>query len=256
MITIGPAGIGKNPLQFFNQLKHFGLECCEVEFTYGIYMNNETAKSIKKEAKKQGITLSIHAPYYINLASEDKKKIEQSKKRIIDCCEKGHYLGAKYIVFHAAYYGKIGSEKCYELVKDATLEINKTISKNKWNIVLCPETTGKATQWGDVDEIIKLSKECGTGACIDFAHIYARNIGKIDYDEVCRKIKGIKYLTGHFTGINYGQKGERSHKKTEYERAEELLKYLKKYDINIRIINESPETLDDALMMKKILNKI
>ena len=256
MITIGPSGLGSKPLQFLNFLKSVGLNSCEIAFTHSIYMKPEQAEIIGKEATKTGISLSIHAPYYVNLVSEDKQKIIDSKKRILDSCRIGDLLTAKYIVFHAAYYQKLSKKECYEQVKESIEDIQDAIKSEKLNAVLCPETTGKATQFGDVEELVQLTKDTKCGICVDFSHIYARNIGKIDYDYVCKLIKDVKTLTCHFTGINYGPKGERNHTITEYERAKELLEYLKKYKINTRIINESPQPLEDALMMKKILDKL
>lgn len=253
MIIIGPSGIGTPAEKGLELIKKLKLGAVEIAFTHGVYMNVERAKEVGETASKLGITLSIHASYYLNLCSEDKSKIEASKKRILDSCEIGHYLGARYIVFHAAFYGKLSKEETYKNVRERVLEIQEVIKKNKWDVSLCPETTGKGTQFGDVDELVKLSKETGCGICVDFAHVYARNIGKIDYDDVCSKIKDIKNLTGHFTGIEFTEKGERRHIRLDIKRAKELVEYLKKYEISMRIIIESPEPYEDAVEMNKIV---
>jgi deoxyribonuclease-4 len=256
-ILIGPAGLGSPGLAGLKYISSLGLDCAELSYTRGVYLKEEAAKEIGELAKKLKISLSIHAPYYINLASEDPEKITASKKRLFDSCQSGYFLGADYIVFHPAYYGKRSKEETYEMVKSGILEVQDALDEaGIGNVKLCPETTGKGSQFGDIDELCKLSKETGCGLCVDFAHIYARNLGKIDYDYVCNSIKDIKPLTAHFTGIVYGSKGERNHKNTEPERAKELLEYLKKYKIEIRIINESPQPIDDALMMKEILKMI
>jgi len=122
----------------------------------------------------------------------------------------------------------------------------------KFNVVLCPETTGKKSQFGSLDELVKLSKETGCGVCVDFAHLLARD-GKVDYDDVLKKIKDVKEITGHFSGIEYSEKGERRHILTNEKDIEKLLKALKKHKINIAIINESPDPFGDAVKSKKIL---
>lgn len=257
MILIGSAGLGSPAVEGLKLVSSLGLDAAEVEFVRGVYMNIDTAKEVGEVAKKLGISLSIHAPYYVNLASEDKQKIIDSKKRLFDSCERGFYLGANYVVFHPAYYGKLKKEDCYEIVKSGILDVQDALDENGFDKVkLCPETTGKGSQFGDIDELISLVKEIKCGLCVDFAHIYARNLGKIDYDYVCKLIKNVKHLTAHFTGIEFTSKGERRHVNTEPERARELLSYLKKYKIDIRIINESPRSVEDALMMKKILKEI
>jgi len=48
---------------------------------------------MRAEAKRLGIELSVHAPYYINLASEDPKKQKESVQRILDSASAGIILG-------------------------------------------------------------------------------------------------------------------------------------------------------------------
>jgi len=257
-ILFGPAGIGSPGINGLKEISKLGLNAAEVEFTYGVNMKNETAAEIGKVASQLGISLSIHAPFYINLASEDISKREASVKRILDSCEKGSYLGAKYIVFHAAFYGKLSKFECYKIVKEYIISMQKEIVSHKWDVILCPETTGKGSQFGDIDELVKLAVETGCGICIDFSHIYARDNGKIDYDHVCSQINKVdkSKITAHFSGINFTAKGERNHIPTEDYRAKELLSFLKKYNISIRIINESPVMIHDAIMMKKIWERM
>jgi len=74
-------------------IKELGLDAMEVQFVRGVRMNVERAREVRDVANSLGIELSVHAPYYINLASDEKIKQEQSKKRILDSCERGHHLG-------------------------------------------------------------------------------------------------------------------------------------------------------------------
>src|SRR3989339_156199 len=113
-------------LRLIHSLK---LNAAEIEFVRGIYLDTDKAKKIGKEAEKLDISLSIHAPYYINLASEEKSKIVASKKRLFDSCKIGYYLNANYVVFHPAYYGKMSKEDVYELVKYAVLEIQDALNE-------------------------------------------------------------------------------------------------------------------------------
>lgn len=256
MIKIGPAGT--SGLGYPNGLlkcKKLGLSCLECEFTYGVNMSNQTAKDIGLMAKKLNIALSVHAPYWINLNSEEKKKIEQSKKRILDTCERGHHLNAEYIVFHPAFYGKKGKEETYANVKEAITDMQKIIGKNNWKIRLAPETTGKPSQFGSLDELLRLRRETKCELCVDFAHLKARE-GKINYDEVFRKLKGIKHIHSHFSGINFGQKGEKNHIITPEAEIRELLKYIKKYRADVTIINESPDPFGDSVKTLKVLKSL
>lgn len=252
-VRFGPAGIGgvKEAPKNLERYNKQNLGAAEIPFTYQVWMNNNQAKQIGKIAKKFNIKLSIHAPYYINLASHDKKKIEASKKRILNCCERGHYLGAKNIVFHAGYYGKHSKEECYQIIKKQIQEIQKVIRQKKWKVKLAPETTGKKSQFGSLDELLKLIRQAGCFFCIDFAHLLARE-GKINYKEIFEKIKKFSHIHSHFSGIEFSSKGERRHKVTPEKKLRELLKWIKRYNLSITIINESPQPYKDSLKSLKI----
>ncbi len=129
----------------------------------------------------------------------------------------------------------------------------KEIKAKKWDVVLAPETTGKPTQFGDLDELIRLNKETKCHLTVDFAHLKARYNGDIDYEEVMRKIKPLGHIHCHFSGIIYGEKGEKKHKMLETSEITSLFKLLKKYKIDCTIICESPDPVKDALKMKKLL---
>ena len=252
-ILIGPAGTGGTTLEGIRKIKKLKLDACEVEFTYGIWMNNEAAKIMGDEAKKLNLELSIHAPYYINLASLEKPKIHASKNRILQSCERAHYLGAKYVVFHPGFYQKKGKEEIYQIIKKEIIDMQKTIKQKHWKTTLAPETTGKPSQFGDLDELLRLKKETGCHLTIDFAHLKARNNGKLNYDDVFKKLKQLKHLHCHFSGIEFTPKGEKRHIITKEKDIKELLTYMKKYNVDATIINESPDPVGDSIKTKKIL---
>ena len=254
MIKIGPAGSsGLGNEEGIRHANELGLSALEVEFTYGVRMKNDEAKKVGLLAQKLNISLSVHAPYYINLNSEEKPKIYASKTRILQSCERGHYLGAKYIVFHAGFYGKEDKEKTYQDIKKEIIDLQETIKQKKWDVMLAPETTGKASQFGDIDELLRLKNETGCHLTIDFSHLKARNNGKIDYDELFKKIKHIGHIHSHFSGIEWTAKGERRHLVTETKDIKELLEYIKKYGADVTIINESPDPFGDCVKTKRIL---
>ena len=253
-IKIGPAGTGGSSEEGFKFIKEAGLDAVEVEFTYSVWMKKEDAIKIKELNKKLGLDLSIHAPYFVNLASKEKAKVHASKNRILKSCEIGHYLGAKYIVFHAGFYQKQDPEIIYQMIKEEILDMQKTIKDKKWGgVMLAPETTGKATQFGNLDELIRLKKETGCSLCVDFAHLRARDNGKIDYDSVMKKLEPLGHIHSHFSGIIFSEKGERRHELTKERDIKLLFEYLKKYKIDCNIINESPDPFGDAVKMKKML---
>jgi deoxyribonuclease IV len=253
MIKIGPAGTGGSSLECFEEIKKNNLDGVEIEFTYSVWMKKGDALKINSLNKKLKLELSIHAPYFVNLASLEPHKVTASKVRILKCCEIGHYLGAKYIVFHAGFYQKKDPEDIFQKIKQEIISMQEIIKEHEWKVVLAPEITGKATQFGDLDELIRLKKEAGCHLCVDFSHLKARYNGVIDYNIIMNKLKGLGHLHCHFSGIEFTSKGERKHKLTKTEDIKELFYYLKKYDIDCTIINESPDPFGDALKMKKLI---
>jgi len=256
-ILLGPAGTpAKSTFDGLAKTKDLGLHAMEVQFSHGIKMGSNLAKRIGEENRKYKIHLSIHAPYYINLASSERAKVTASKKRIIDSCRLGHMMGAKEVIFHPGYYGKLSKKETYEKIKKEMLDMQKTIRKNKWKTVLAPETTGKHSQFGDLAETTKLARAVGCSLCLDSAHLFARANGKIDYDEVFGKIKK-KHVHCHFSGIRYSKKGELNHLLLNNgPRFSDFAKTILKKKINCTIICESPVTWKDSLKMKKTFERM
>ncbi|MBS3098724.1 TIM barrel protein [Candidatus Pacearchaeota archaeon] len=253
-IRFGPAGLGpvKTSLSVLEEYNKSKLRACEIAFTYSNYIKLEETEQIAKKAKASDIELSIHGSYFINLNASDKQKLEASKKRILDACKIGELLGAKCVVFHPGYYGK-SREEAYTKIKEGIISILATIKKNKWKIKIAPETMGKINVFGSVEEISQLVKETGCSFCIDYAHILARD-KSINYKKIESSFPQKDWHL-HFSGIVYGEKGEKHHKTTTKEEWKTLLKNLPK-DKNIRIVNESPTMVEDAIEGLRIYNKL
>ena len=136
-------------------------------------------------------------------------------------------------------------------------------------IWLRPETTGKGTQWGDLNETLKMAEEIeGVLPCIDFSHLHSRSVGgfnsyaefKTQLQEVERVLgkTGLQNMHIHLSGINYGPKGERNHLnlKESDMNYKDLLKVLKEFKVKGALICESPNIEEDALLLKKTYKKI
>nr|MCK4929458.1 TIM barrel protein [Nanoarchaeota archaeon] len=273
-LLFGPAGVpvsspSTNTLGAIPYVKKLGLGCMELEFVRGVKIGSETAQAIRKKAQEQGIVLTAHGPYYINLNSLEKAKTEASIKRILDTARIASIAGGYSITFHAAYYMAMPKEKVYEVVKNHLNNITRTLSKEGVKLWIRPETTGKASQFGDIDELIKLSTELDqVMPCVDFAHLHARSNGKINtYKEFCEILskiekglgrKGLNNMHIHMSGIEYGEKGERNHLvlKESDMNYKDLMKALKHYKCKGVIISESPNLEADAILMKKAYERV
>ena len=250
------------------RVAELGLNSMEIEFVRGVAMKNEMADEVGKLAKELGILLSVHCPYFINLCSTDKKKLEASKKRILDSVERAHHMGAHIAVFHPGFYGSLTPEAAFEAVEGACLDmLDRMKSMGIKGVALGHETTGKVSAFGTLDEIIRLCKRVrGCEPVVDYAHLYARAAGKIDYSEVFEKLKPLKlkHLHSHFTSMEWipakvqGYGNERRHLPIEFGKPpfEPLAREILKRKVDITLISESPVLEQDSLMMKRVFEKL
>jgi len=245
-----------------------GLNAMEVEFVRGVTMGAEMAREVGKLARELKVRLSVHCPYFINLCSTEKEKVEASKRRILDSAERAQEMGAEIVVFHPGYYGKLTPEEAYEAVRNADEDMIERMRTEGINrVYLGHETTGKVSAFGTLDEIIQLCEEFSKcRPVVDFAHIYARQAGKIDYREIFEKLKTLKLnnLHTHFTSMEWtrakkgGGGNERRHLPLKFDKpsflplAQEILKR----KLNITIISESPVLELDSIEMKKIFQSL
>lgn len=248
-IKFGPSGLGpvKDAIANLKDFHRLGLKACEIAFTYGVYIKKkEDALKIGKVARELGIFLSIHAPYYVNLNSKEKAKVEASKKRILDCCEVASWLGAKRVVFHSGFYSGMSSEDASVNIKEGIVEMIEIIKEKRWDVELCPEVMGKVNVFGSIDEVAGLVREIGCGVCIDIAHILAR-YGRYEFEKIVENFK-LKKWHMHFSGIEYGEKGEKKHLVTPENEWKKVLEFLFKLDKDVVLICESPTPVEDSVV--------
>jgi len=268
LIEFGPAGIPAsakphNIAGGLNRVKELGLDSDELEFTYSVTLSEPAAREVGVEAKKLGIGLSVHAPYYINLNSVEKKKIEASKKRILHSAIVGEAAGARIVCFHPGFYGKDSKENAFETVERELIELSDSFREKKLNIKIGLETTGKNSQFGSLEEILELGRKVrNVFPYVDWAHLHARCNGclktKNDFIDLIKLIKkaGPEFLDGlfmHVAGINYSEKGERNHLNLNQSdfNYKALLQALHEMKVKGNIICESPNLEEDALLLKK-----
>ena len=280
MVYFGPSG---NSQSFYEDdfdssvdmpawLKSKGLSAYEYSCSKGVRIKENTAKKIGEEAKKNSILLSIHAPYYINLASEDQQIREKSILHVIKTLEVARWMGARRIVIHTGSAKGESREEILKIVSLGMIDVLKTADNlGLGTITLCPEVLGKINQFGTLDEIIALcSIDKRLIPCIDFAHLYARTHGELkNYEDYKRVIENtgkhlgeerMKSLHMHFSRIEYSQGGEKRHRRyDEIEYGpdfEPLAKVIAEYNLSPVVICESRENMaEDALELKRIYIK-
>jgi deoxyribonuclease-4 len=268
MIYLGPAGIPtvskeRTTIGGIKCVAELKLNAFEVEFVRRVGMNNEMAKETGRVAEELGILLSVHCPYFVNLCSQEKEKLDASKQRILDSVERAFHMGADIAVFHPGFYGDLTPEVAFSAIEGACRDMLDWMrAKGIKGVRLGLETTGKVSQFGTLDEIIEICRKLkGCTPVIDYAHIFARQAGRIDYGEVFEKLKPLKlkHLHAHFTSMEWTPAkapwcgNERRHLELKVNEPpfEPLAREVLKRKVNITLISESPILEKDSLEMKR-----
>ncbi len=258
----------RSTLDGIRRIAELGLGCMEIEFVQGVKMGEAGARLVAETAAQEGVRLSAHGPYFINLNAHEPEKIVASQERILQTARIGAICGAESIVFHAAYYLGDPPEKTYRSVKQYLAEVMNQLKRENNRVWVRPEVMGKPSEFGTVDEILSLCTELeGVGICMDFAHWHARSGGFNSYPEFASVLQRIKQRLGdeglnnmhiHVSGIAYGKKGEIKHlnlTESDFEYVD-LLRALKDFDAKGLLICESPSLEADALLLQETYHSL
>jgi deoxyribonuclease-4 len=255
-------------LDGIRRIAELGLGCMEMEFVQGVKMGEAGARLVAETAAREGVKLSAHGPYFINLNAREPEKIAASQTRILQTARIAAICGAQSIVFHAAYYLGDPPEKTYSTVKRYLAEVMNQLKRENNRVWVRLEVMGKPSEFGTVDEVLSLCAELeGVGIAMDFAHWHARSGGFNSYPEFTSVLQQIKQRLGnqaldnmhiHVSGIAYGKKGEVKHlnlKESDLQYTE-LLRALKDYQAKGLVICESPNLEGDARLLQETYNKL
>ncbi len=218
------AAKGFDPQKIAAYTASFGLTAFEYQCGRGVRLAHDKAQALGKAAAAQGITLSVHAPYYISMSGLDDEKRLHSVDYLLQSCALVKALGGRRVVFHPGSCGKQSREAALEKALDTMRRAVAACDEAGYgDCILCPETMGKINQLGTVDEVLAL---CAVDAritpCIDFGHIYARSGGTeltdtASYAALLDKLGDALgddravHFHAHFSRIAYTAGGEKCH---------------------------------------------
>lgn len=282
MICFGPAGNSesfhqegfKKTVQVPKYLSQKELNAFEYQCGRGVKIKQEAAQAFGDEAKKYGIWLSVHAPYYISLSSVEKEKREKSLDYILQSAQAVDWMGGTRIVVHSGSASSISREQALEYAKDTLKKARVFLDDNGYeHIVICPETMGKVQQLGTLEEVLSLCQvDERMIPCIDFGHLNARTFGglgsKEDFCHIFDLIENTlgnwraKHFHVHFSKIEYTLKGgEKKHLTFEDEQFgpdyQPFIELCVEREATPCIICESAGTqAEDAVVMKNYYNHL
>lgn len=247
-------------IQYLHEL---GLDALELGWVRAVRVTPETCAAIRQEAATQGVAVSVHAPYFINLNADD-EEWPKSRQRLMDAAIYGNLAGATDIIFHPGSYFGHPPEAVLPLAIERLQGCQAELQEAENPVRLRPETMGKSAMLGSLEDTLEMGRHVpGVEPCVDIAHLHARpGDGSVNtYAEFAQALEKIAAALGtaalsslhiHLSGIEYGPKGEKEH--LELKDADlnyrELLRALADYHCGGRILCESPVMEDDALVLK------
>lgn len=275
-IKFGPAGMCemaasekiKDTEKFMPWLAEKDLNAFEYQCGRGVRLSAKKAEIIKNSAQNAGISISLHAPYFISLASAEEEKRINSIEYIRQSAVAVNMLGGNRIVVHPGGLGKMTRKDARELAGETLVKAQRVLDDNEMSdIHICPEVMGKINQLGDLDDIIAFCKlDERFIPCIDFGHLNSRTEGSLqsveDYIRVFDILSNelgkerIKNMHVHFSKIEYSKGGEVRHLTFEDciygPSPEAFIESIVKYNMTPTIICESAgtQTADSVAMLE------
>lgn len=240
------------------QIRRLGMDHLEIAWVRSVRVSDDTCAEIKAAAETYDVTLSVHAPYYINLNSQTAELMAKSDERLLMAARKGNLAGARDIVFHPGSYHEQSPDQVYEQMRAKLLELRTILDDEGVSVILRPETMGRPAVFGSLEEVLQLSRDIpGVMPCIDFAHLHARSGAMNSYDEFVGIFHavddalgrdGLHNLHAHLSGIEFGPRGEKNHLPLNEAdlRYRDLLQAAIDCDVRGTIAVEAPEPFHDA----------
>lgn len=281
LLHLGPAGNcdrfyeegNKTSAQAPGWIHAQGLNAYEYAAGHGVAIGEASAREIGEKAAEHGISVSIHAPYYINCGNEDPEKQLKCIDYLMQSARAVNWMGGNRVIFHVGSPGKRHREAAFEDCCKVVQAARRALDEAGYShIHLCPETMGRPSQIGTLEEVLFLcSQDERMIPTIDFGHLHAANRGcmqsEADFEAVILRmievlgIERIRHFHSHFSKIAYTAKGERQHvtfADTGYgPDFVHLAPVLLKYGLEPTIICESRGTqADDAMIMQEIYQSL
>ena len=117
----GPAGnsdafsaVHKSSLAAPQWIAEQGLDCYEYQCGKGVHVGEDTARKVGENAVEAGISLSLHAPYFINLANPDPEALKKTVGYITGAWLVASWMGAERVVIHSGALMKRSRQEALE----------------------------------------------------------------------------------------------------------------------------------------------
>lgn len=241
--------------------RELGLDALEMAWVRSVAITQKGAAAVREAAERHDVRLTVHAPYFVNLNSPEREVVAASKERIAAAARGAAWCGARDVALHLAFHHDDPPETVFQRVAAGLAEVQAGLLAEGVDVTLRPETMGRASQFGDLDEILALCREVpGLAPCIDIAHLHARAGAwntEGEFDQLWDRVEAalgpaaLEDVHLHLSGIAYGEKGEKRHLALAESdlRYEGFLAVMARRGVRGVVVAESPAREADAVLL-------
>ena len=148
--------------------------------------NVQEADKLMAENNIQKENVIVHAPYIINLATDDEEKRSFATSFLQEEIKRVETLGFTYLVLHPGSHVGCGPDKGIENIANS---LNEVLATDKKVVILLETMAGKGTEVGrsfeEIASIIeKVNQKEKIGVCLDTCHINDAGYDLNNFDKV------------------------------------------------------------------------
>jgi bifunctional non-homologous end joining protein LigD len=182
---------------FLDGLAARGHEVFELAFTKGFPWKEKRCVSFGALAAERGIGLSVHAPYFAILTSDDPEKAKLTRSALEHTMKLGAALGARVVVAHTGYVKGRSGEELHELAA-ASLEVIEGKVRHL-GVILGLEVGGSERAFGTLGDIALIARRFPfVHPVVDWAHLHAMSGGALTTEEAFSGV--FDFLRDNFAG--------------------------------------------------------
>ena len=221
-LRYGIAGL-KDPRNLEGSVQYLvenGYAACEVQFVKEFTLKEPEAKRLGELSRENGISLSVHAPYFAQLTTKEPDRLKLHLGGLHHACKLASAMGATVVVCHPGSHHGASPGELHERVSAALESLGPRV--RDLGVKLGLETCGKRSQFGSLGDVALLVKEHSfTTVVVDYAHIHALSNGSLNKPEALEALFAFVTqqfsfdhlwpLHTHFSDNEFGPGGEIRH---------------------------------------------
>ncbi len=200
MIRFGISGLPSeegDDAAFLDGLAADGCGAFELSFTKGFPWKEKRCARFGALAGERGLALSIHAPYFAILTSDDEEQARQTRAALEHSLKLGRAMGARLVVAHPGNVRGRTEEDLHALVTQNLEALEPKV--RHLGVALGLEVGGHRGAFGTLGDIALFAEQFAfVHPVVDWAHLHAMSGGALTSAEAFAAV--FAFLREHFAG--------------------------------------------------------